>query len=252
MANLPWLDEVRKRLAQSNLPPTYIWRFMEELSDHFQDITEETMSTEANVLSRLGDPNQLAEAAIDSYRRHSFLGRHPTAAFVVFAISPLVSLIILSGLCMAGMWFSDEALKWMGVNTEQCLRSLKRFDPAATVIMPYLMSLLIVVIPSILVSIFYCRFAKRLGIGRKWIIVSCVVLAATALMPICSAELSDVPGKSRLMVGAWNPFRIEYLLGTLVHCFCNPRQMLQFIVPLAIGVWYIRRKRDQDQLQLAS
>jgi hypothetical protein len=118
--------------------------------------------------------------------------------------------------------------------------------------MPYVLSLWVVVIPSILASIFYGKLAKRLGIGKKWILMSCVVLAATALMPICSARLSDIPGKSRLAVGYWNPLYIEHLVGTIVWCFCNPQQLLQFLVPLAIGWWFMRRKRNQGQLQLAS
>ena len=40
MANQPWLDEVRERLARQALPPSYIQRFMEELSDHLEDIKE--------------------------------------------------------------------------------------------------------------------------------------------------------------------------------------------------------------------
>ena len=95
MANLPWLDEVRKRLAEQALPPSYVQRFMEELSDHFQDVTEEIMSTEASVSSRLGEPEQVAKAVVTAYRRRSFLGRHPTAAFLVFAVSPVVSLAAL-------------------------------------------------------------------------------------------------------------------------------------------------------------
>ena len=75
MANQAWLDEVRERLAKHTLPPAYIRRFMDELSDHFQDITEENMGTEANVLSRLGEPEHVAESAATAYRRRSFLGR---------------------------------------------------------------------------------------------------------------------------------------------------------------------------------
>ena len=84
MANLPWLDEVRRRLAKRGLPPSYVQRFAEELSDHLEDFKEENMSTEADVYSRLGKPEQVANAAVAAYRRRSFLGRHPTAAFLVF------------------------------------------------------------------------------------------------------------------------------------------------------------------------
>lgn len=250
MVNLPWLDEVLRRLAKRGLPPNYVQRFAEELSDHLEDFKEENMNTEADVYSRLGKPEQVANAAVVAYRRRSFLGRHPTVAFLVFGLSPIASLVLLASFCMAGLWVSDEASKWMGVDTEQCLRNLKRFEPVTSAVMPYVLSLLIVVIPSILASMLYCVLAGRLGIGRKWILVSCVVLAATALMPICSAELSDVPGKSRLMVGAWNPLYIEHLWGSIVWSFCSPRQLFQFFVPLAVGGWFVWRSRSCGRLQL--
>jgi hypothetical protein len=37
-----------------------------------------------------------------------------------------------------------------------------------------------------------------------------------------------------------------------VWIFCNPRSLMEFIVPLAIGWWFLRRKPDQGRLQLAS
>jgi hypothetical protein len=37
-----------------------------------------------------------------------------------------------------------------------------------------------------------------------------------------------------------------------VWIFCNPRSLMEFIVPLAIGWWFLRRKPDQGQLQLAT
>jgi hypothetical protein len=194
----------------------------------------------------------VAEAAVTAYRRRSFLGRHPTAALLVFGISPIALLVLLAGFCAGGLWLFDEAGKWIGLDTEQSVRNLKRFDPAASLVVPYVGSLLIVVIPSVLASIFYCKLASRLGLRRRWILVSGVVLAATALMPICSAQLSEIPGESRLAVGVWNPLHIEHLLGTLVWCFCSPRQLFQFLIPLAIASWFMRRHRVAGQLQTAS
>ena len=251
MANLPWLDEVLSRLANRGLSPNYVQRLAAELSDHLDDFMEENMSAEADVYSRLGKPEQVADVAVAAYRRRSFLGRHPAAAFLVFGLSPIVSLVLISGCIMLGIWGFDEAGKWMGVDMEQGLRNLKHFEPAASAVMPYALSLLVVVIPSILASVLYCVLARRSGIGRKWIVVSCIVLAVAALVPICTAELSDVPGKSRLMVGAWNPFFLEHLWGSIVWSFSSPRQLLQFLVPLAAGLWFMRRRDAEVRLRLA-
>ena len=65
----------------------------EELGDHLEDLKEENV--EADAISRLGEPDQVAESAVGAYRRRSFLGRHPTAAFMVFAISPVVPLYLV-------------------------------------------------------------------------------------------------------------------------------------------------------------
>ena len=118
MTNPPWCDQLRQRLLRYGLPPVYVKRLMEELSDHLQDVMEEDMSTEANVYSRLGEPEQVAKAAVTAYRRRSFIGRHPTASFLVFAISPVVSLIILFltsaallGLIAFGLGITNKLLR---------------------------------------------------------------------------------------------------------------------------------------------
>ena len=41
---------------------------MDELADHFDDVTEEIMSREAIVLSRLGEADQVADAAAGNCR----------------------------------------------------------------------------------------------------------------------------------------------------------------------------------------
>ena len=97
MANLPWLEEVQKRLYGHGLPPSYVRRFVAELMDHFQDLKEENMGADA--VSRLGEPEAVAEAAVTAYRRRSFFARHPVLTFplplLVFAVSPVVSYALL-------------------------------------------------------------------------------------------------------------------------------------------------------------
>lgn len=209
------------------------------------------MSSDSELVSRLGRPEQVADAAALTYRRRSFLGRHPAAAFLVFAVSPIVSLVFLAGICICGMWLFDEACNRMGYDTEQELRNLKQLHPVVAAVMPYVVSLLVVLIPSGLASVFYCKLAMRFGLGGKWIQVSCAMLAVLALMPICTARLSDIPGKSRLAVGYWNPLYLEHLLGSVVWCLCSPQQLLQFLVPLAIGWWFLQRQGRWSRRQLA-
>jgi hypothetical protein len=238
MASSPWLDKVQKRLAGQALPAAYIRRFMDELSDHLQDLTEENMSTEANASSRLGEPQEVARAAVAAYRRRSFLGRHPAAAFLVFAVSPVVLLFvgIVAVLWVVGMAtgclcpaFLDGAPKWLGWALPDALR------------------ISTLIIPSILAGVLYCRLARRLGLGMKWGLVSCVMLAALAATFQYGVRLSDVPGKSSLYLGLCIPQRAADVDRFLMHVFFGTWQTVQLAVPLAVGCWFLWRKRGENR-----
>ena len=57
---------------------------------------EETMEkTELNANTRMGETQYVAEAAVAAYRRRGFLSRHPVAAFLAFAVSPLLAFLVL-------------------------------------------------------------------------------------------------------------------------------------------------------------
>ncbi len=238
MESKPWLSRVRQRLVRQLLPPSYVQRFMEELSDHVADLKEENMEA----VSRLGDPEQVADNAVAAYRRRSFLGRHPAAAFMVFGVSPVLS--FLTVFTLAGGVFELCCEQVWGDN----LADLKQYEPWASLALPYFMSLLTVVIPCILASILYCHLARWLGIGKKWMLLSCAMLAVLGSMSHCFANLSPSPGHHALLWGGGIPITI----GQLASVFCRPRQLLQFLIPLAIGWWFLRRKHDHGQLQVAS
>jgi hypothetical protein len=236
--NQPWLNRVRRQLAENNLPPNYIRRFMDELSDHFQDIMEEDMSTTADLSARLGQPNQVADAAVAAYRCRTVLGRHPTVAFLVFGVSPLASMLALFVLAFACMYGAFTAYEQLGFNM-----NLKRFDPAASALLPYVFSLLMVMIPAGLASLFYCRLIRRLGMAKRWIALSSFVLAVIAILPIWSITLSDQPGQSVLRCGVGSPLDIGH---AILAYFSSLQQWLQFLVPLAIGLWFFRQTNKQN------
>jgi hypothetical protein len=246
MANQQWLDDVERRLAESDLPPAYIRRFMDELSDHFQDFTEDAMNQKVgfeSVSARLGDPEDVADTAICEFRRHSFLRRHPVAAFFVFAVSPIATMILIVGLIVLGLYGVIEIENWMGVDTDGWLRNLAHSVPRPSAVMSYLLSLLIVVIPSTLASVIYCLLARHCRIGKKWILTSCIVLAIVASLLVCNAKISEIPGKSLLGIGVRVPFGLKDFWSDFWGLFCSPRQLLQVLSPLAIGSWFLWRMR---------
>jgi hypothetical protein len=112
--------------------------------------------------------------------------------------------------------------------------------------MPYVLSLTTIVVPSILLTILYCRLARRWGIGRKWTLVACMALAVLAAL-ICWQHF-ETSAQAYGTGGFWwdtNP--IVYNLG-----FHSLMQLGQFLIPLATGWWFMRRNRDRGQMQLAS
>jgi hypothetical protein len=237
MASLSWLDEVISQLTGRGLPAAYVERFVMELSDHLEDLTEENMSTDSELLSRLGHPEQVAEAAAVAYRRRGYLGRHPAVAFLVFAISPVVSMALLIALGGVALVAIGMVCRWFGVNTEftpdQVGIGVARSLCLATTVVT-------IVIPSLLASVLYCELAARLGMGRKWMIVSAAVLAV--MCSLCSSwmTLSNIPGKSVWTFG----------IGFPPHAL----QFVQLLVPLAVVGWFLwRRTREQQRpMQLAS
>jgi hypothetical protein len=133
---------------------------MDELTDHIADLKEENM--EADASSRLGDPEQVAEAAATAYRRRSFLGRHPMAAFLVFGLSPFVTLCIV-------VWLAAYVL---AIVTGHCTYS--EGDNL------WILSLMIALC-SIFSAGLYGELALLFGLGKKWMLASSAVLGLTAM-----------------------------------------------------------------------
>jgi magnesium-transporting ATPase (P-type) len=244
MDSQPWLDRVRQRLARQALPPSYIQRFIEELADHLEDLKEEGMDRYSS--SRLGEPEHVADNAATAYKRRRFLGRHPMAALLVFGVSPVVSLVALVALVMFGLWARPNS--W----DDPLFAGLNRIGPSASAVAAYLTSVSVVVIPSIVVSILYCWLAGRSGINKKWVLLSSTMLAVLAALPSCEAKVALIPPESWTGLRPWWPDSIGHFYYFFTRTFCNPQQLMQFIVPLAIGGWFVWRKREQGQLQLAS
>jgi hypothetical protein len=225
MANQPWLDDVRARLAQSALPPSYVQRFTEELSDHLEDLMEETMSTASDVYSRLGEPEQVARTAVSAYWKRGFLGRHPTAAFLVFAVSPIAAMIVFEA---AALLFIITALNLI---PEDAISHFdKKIGVVGQMMVPYILTFLTIVVPSCLLAILYCKLAKRLGIKRGWMFASCAVVSILAMCTLWSVSFSDIPGHNVLRCGLWLPTTLPSL-----------QSLCQLVIPLVFGWWYIRR-----------
>lgn len=223
MGNQRCFHELRARLVSQGLPPQYVHRFLEELADHFHDLTEESMSQSVDPCARLGEPQQVADAAVLAYRHRSLIGRHPAVAFLVFAVSPLLALVA-GGL--AGLFLLAAAARGLGYIDENG----QHFGATAAAALPILLSATAIVLPAVLLTAVYFRLARWTGIGRGWMVVSWLVLSVLTGLAICQVSLSDIPGQSNLTVGLGVP---------------PDGHMLQALAPLALGLWLWRRTRGQ-------
>src|SRR5437762_6720774 len=115
MDSRQWHERLRDDLRRQRLPPSYIDRLVEELSDHIADSQTEDTSMEAQqALDCLGTTEQLAAAAGREFRRRSFAGRHPWLTFVIgpVALTPLLFVSLVTALFALG-WTIGTASEWI-------------------------------------------------------------------------------------------------------------------------------------------
>jgi hypothetical protein len=231
MDNRLWFDNLRKQLIRYDLPRSYIQRFMEEVTDHLEDLKEETMGSETDAYARLGESERVAGAAVVAYRQRSFFGRHPALTLLVFAIAPVV---LLSVLMVVGLFALVQTAVWLGLIGDDGLH----IGTTSKAMLPYALSLAVVIIPSMILSILYCGLARRTVVGRIWKIVPFGVLAFVGAACYCQVTFTGT-GHGSILLG--------FGLGA-----CSVMQIVQFFVPLVFGCCVIRWQRNRRQMQLAS
>jgi len=221
-----WLRELRAELVRRRLPLAYVERFVGELSDHTTDFLEDHMSTDANdlhgVFDRLGAPGQLADAAATEYRKGRFSRRHPALMFVALPILSLPLLWACYALCLFVM------AKFLGLESGN-VDSGSAVWQWAYACAPYFV-IGMVLVPVGLATAFFCRLARRAGMSLKWTLAACFVLALLGGLATSQFLLPTETSKGTLFVG----------LGVGLHP--STLQVLQFLLPLAIGGWAIWRQ----------
>lgn len=204
MVSPPWLKDLRERLEQQALPPQYVERLLQELSDHSRDIQEEKgMDAEkaCNLNTRMGEPTDLARFIGDEYRKRYFSQKHPV---VMFAVMPVLLLLgIWAGLVLLAFIIGSmfrEAPEWvLDSFTEQLIGYGSIWLPIA------------------LTRVIFCRAARHRRVNWRW-----SLLTATTLAVFPGMTISLVP--SSIMIGFLPPKTVA--------------AFIQFLLPLVIGGWY--------------
>ncbi len=230
MHNQLWFERLRRQLVARRLPRAYIDRIVEEMTDHFHDLTEESMKTEEEAVFQLGNPDQVAKVAAKEYRRRTFLGRHPVIAFLTFAISPIFSFFFLAIAAMYAVGCGFELVApVLGIHDDFLVHG----SPAAMTLWCYGMPIAFIMLPSVVLMLLYGRVAKRTESARRWIIVSCGILAYAASTPLFMIGFGIPRHGDALTVGlAWRPV--------------VPIQFVQLVIPLALGSWLLWRQRRHE------
>jgi hypothetical protein len=93
MENQSWFENVEGHLRHQWLPLSYRRRILQELRDHARDVldgeddqADAQSNKQARFMHRLGEWHGVADVIVQTYRKRSFIGRHPV---LVFGVSPL-------------------------------------------------------------------------------------------------------------------------------------------------------------------
>ena len=147
---------------------------------------------------------------------------------LVFGVSPLAAMLLTFILALGMMillcFLGD---RYYGPQLDIYFRSLD--NPA--LMGSWIMSIVTLILPAILLTVLYCRWAKRAELGRRWMLLTCIMVAFLPMLMTHTFTISDIAGKSTYSIGLGLP-------PTTVQ------QYVQLLVPLAVGLWYIRRSRD--------
>ena len=222
-----WLSELRTELQTRRLPRRYVARLMRELSDHVMDGWENPMSKDARLspgpLERLGSPQLVAESAEREFRSRSFAARHPVWTFGVFP--PLLVLVLAMAFFVGPGVLLDELFRlppWEEYETSPWVPVLAR---------SYIVGC--IVLASVLVVLAFSGVAKRCAVARRWPMTAAIV---TALLCGClwtGATAKTPEQMGTVMVG---------LSGSLWPTKITIPQVIQFVIPLAVGAWITRQR----------
>jgi hypothetical protein len=205
MVGPPWLEELREQVKQQGLPPQYVERLLQELSDHFQDIQGEKKGMDAEKVcipgTRMGEPGDLARFIGSEYRKQHLGQKHPV---VMFAVMPVLLLLAIWAGLMLVAYIIDSVLG----------------EAAGSVVDDFTKQLIsygVIWLPVALTTVVFCRATRHRRLNWRWSLLTAAILA---IFPGLTVSLTP----STLLLGLFPAI-------TLVTS-------IQVVLPLAICGWY--------------
>jgi hypothetical protein len=231
MPNPLSLELLAIELLRRGLPRPYVQRVVRELAEHCADILDE-QPTPGSASDRLGAPAALADSIVSAYRARTFCGRHPILTFVVAPI-PLVILAWIGVVLIFTLL--DWVGEWLGVAAWTEGKPLAEW-PVFAVWCVLSFYYVLMFAPFALVSAVLCRLARRAGRSSKWVLVGCLLVGLLAASVSYGCKLPDAPGTGSITI-AWLLYPAPGQ--PLLHRLSFTQQLLQFAVPLGIGLYAV-------------
>ena len=214
MERRPWLERLNEALAGQGLPVGVRSRFLEELRDHLEDLTDggTKMMSGTEVTLRMGAPEELATRAALEHRRSSWVRRHPRLVFLAAPIPAtlvgmaaylLVAGLMAFGITEAGLAEADSRSMW---------------ETPASVFVASLRY-----VPFLIAAAAFARLSLVTQVQRWCVIASVGQIAALAGLVTAGLTWSDAPGQTQFLLGLTFPFD-----GWV--------QATQLALPLSVGI----------------
>jgi hypothetical protein len=267
MSGRLWLEAVERELFRRRLPRQEVARLVAELSDHLADamdsrsaagpspaqdaanmdsllnFTEEHMSKVVSAAECLGSPAEIAETAVQEFRRRrTLLSRSWLAAFCTFVLLPLPALLV-------GWLAAFQAVRLLCYSCEW-FRSgdgpVREITPSWVLGVNVLLVILVVA-PATTLAALFGRLAQKTAHRWWWGLAACFLVALATPVATTTATFSESPGKDQIrfyvpLYGSAQHWRSLYW-----KSLAQPTQLGQFLLPLGVGVLILRRCREAER-----
>lgn len=191
------------------------------------------MSMEANVGECLGSPAEIAESAIrEYYRRQSLLSRSRLAAFCTFVVLPLPALILAWVAAIAALAAFGYVLNWFIPDTSSDWKMTPNWAATTLCFMTAY-----VVLPAAAITALFGRIARKTAYPWRWGLAACLLVALGTMAVRINVTFSETPGKTATARG-----KNQVMFGAgFAKRLPEVGQFAQFLLPLATGVFVLRR-----------
>ena len=176
-----FIEPLRRRLVELGCPMAQVRRLVREVADHREDLKQAALSeglseadAEARANAQLGDPLALAEQMMAALRRSSWWGRHSVIGFLVlpFLMAPVLWLLLFRSLELSlgfALGYGWDSKRLPGLQNVAAVHHL-----TIAVVCAHCVAIA-------LVTLFFCRLARRAAAGFKWTATACAICSFYAL-----------------------------------------------------------------------